>query len=75
MDFIHPSRSLGGAPVLFARKTDGLLWLCINFHGLNKIKKKDQYPLPHITDLLDSPRKAKIYLKIDLQHAYHLVQI
>ena len=37
--------------------------------------KKDCYPLPHISDLLDSPHKAKIYLKIDLWHTYHLVQI
>ena len=37
--------------------------------------KKDWYPLPLITDLLDAPQKARIYTKIDLQHAYHLVQI
>ena len=37
--------------------------------------KKDRYPLPCITNLLDSPRKAKIYSKINLGHAYHLVQI
>ena len=75
MDFIWPSQSLGGAPVLFAHKKDGLLWLCIDFHGLNKIMKKDHYPLPCITSLLDSLCKAKIYSKIDLPHAYHLVQI
>ena len=73
MDFIHPSQSPGGAPVLFARKKDGLLRLCMDFCGLNKITKKDRYPLPRITDLLDSPCKAKIYSKIDLWHAYHLV--
>ena len=37
--------------------------------------KKDRYPLPLISDLLDAPRKAKIYTKIDLTHAYHLVRI
>ena len=41
MDFIHPSRSPGRAPVLFACKKDGLLQLCVDFHGLNKITKKD----------------------------------
>ena len=41
MDFICPSRSPGRAPVLFACKKDGLLCLCINFCGLNKITKKD----------------------------------
>ena len=37
MDFIHPSRS----PVLFACKKDGSLHLCVDFHGLNRIMKKD----------------------------------
>ena len=73
MEFIHLSWSLGRALVLFTCKKDSLLQLCIDFHGLNKIMKKDHYPLPCITNLLDSPRKAKIYSKIDLQHAYHLV--
>ena len=47
----------------------------MDFRGLNKITKKDHYPLPLIMDLLDSSRKAHIYTKIDLQHAYHLVRI
>ena len=71
MDFICPSQSLGGALVLFACKKDNSLQLCIDFHSLNKIMKKDHYPLPHISNLLDSPCKAKIYLKINLWHTYH----
>ena len=43
--------------------------------GLNRITKKDQYPLPLISDLLDSLRKARIYTKINLWYAYHLVCI
>ena len=63
MDFIHPSRLLGGAPVLFICKKDGSLLLCIDFRGLNKITKKDRYPLPCISDLFNSPRKARFYMK------------
>jgi len=44
--------------VLFIKKKDGLLRLCINFHGLNHISKKDCYPLLLISNLLDLPRKA-----------------
>jgi len=73
--FIRQSTSAHGAPVLFVRKKDGSLRLCVDYRGLNKISKKDRYPLPLISDLLDSPSKAKIYSKIDLRHAYHLVRI
>ena len=75
MDFIRPSCLLGGAPVLFVCKKDGSLCLCVNFCGLNNITKKDHYPLPCISNLLDSPQKARFYMKIDLHHAYHLVHI
>jgi hypothetical protein len=43
--YIRASCSLQGEPVLFVRTKDGLLQLCINFRGLNKISKKDRYPL------------------------------
>ena len=75
MDFIRPSHSPGGALVLFICKKDGSLHLCVDFRGLNKITKKDHYPLPHISNLLNSPRKPRFYTKIDLRHAYHLIHI
>ena len=46
-----------------------------NYQGLNKISKKDRYHLPLISDLLDSLSQAKVYTKVDLRHAYHLVHI
>ena len=70
-----PIRQAERAPVLFVRKKDGSLHLCVDFCNLNKITKKDHYPLPHISNLLDSPQKARFYTKIDLHHAYHLVHI
>ena len=73
--FIQPTASSHAALVLFIKKKDGSLCLCVDFRGLNKITKKDRYPLPLISNLLDSPSRAKIYSKIDLRHVYHLVQI
>lgn len=73
--FIRPSNSPHGAPVLFVRKKDGSLRLCVDFRGLNKISKKDRYPLPFISDLLSTAGRARIYTTIDLRHAYHLVRI
>ncbi|CDO68992.1 hypothetical protein BN946_scf184762.g8 [Trametes cinnabarina] len=73
--FIRPSNSPCGAPVLFVKKKDSSLCLCVDYQGLNKITRKDRYPLPLVSDLLDTPRKARIYTKIDLRHAYNLVRI
>ena len=70
--FICPSKAGHGMPILFFKKKDGSLHLCVKFHSLNCITKKDHYPFPLISDLLDAPSKACIYTKIDLQHAYHL---
>jgi hypothetical protein len=75
MGYIRPTRSSHGAPILFVKKKSGELRLCVDFRALNKITKKDRYPLPLITDLLDAPRKARIYTKIDLWHAFHLVRV
>ena len=73
--FIQQSISPHGAPILFVKKKDGSLRLCVDFHALNRITKKDHYPLPLISDLLNAPGKARIYSKIDLRYAYHLVRI
>ena len=74
-NFIYPSRSSHGAPILFVKKKDGTLRLCVDYRGLNRITKKDRYPLPLIADLLDAPGRARIYTKLDLRHAYHLLRI
>ncbi|KAJ3009535.1 hypothetical protein NUW54_g2750 [Trametes sanguinea] len=70
--FIRPSNLPCRAPVLFIKKKDGSLRLCVDYRGLNKITWKDRYPLPLVSDLLDTTRKAWIYTKINLQHAYNL---
>jgi hypothetical protein len=44
--FIRPSNSLWGAPVLFVKKKDGTLRLCIDYRQLNKVAVKNRYPLP-----------------------------
>src|SRR5258707_15487807 len=73
--FICQGKSPWGSPVLLVKKKDGSLHLCMDFHALNRVTEKDCYPLPLISDLLTSPAPARIYSKIDLKHAYHLVRI
>ena len=46
--FIRPSSSPWGAPVLFVKKKDESLRLCIDYKGLNKVTIKNKYPLPRI---------------------------
>ena len=58
MSFIRPTSSPHSTPVLFVKKKDGSLCLCVNFCSLNCISKKDHYSLPLISNLLDSPHKA-----------------
>ena len=51
--FIRPSTSSWGASVLFVKKKDGSLRLCIEYRQLNKVTIKNKYPLPKIDDLFD----------------------
>ena len=65
--FIIPSTSPWGAPVLFAKKKDKILRLCIDYRQLNWVTIKNRYPLPRIDDLFDQLRGARVYSKIDLR--------
>ncbi len=47
--FVQHSKSPVGAPILFVKKKDGSLRLCVDYRGLNKITKKNRYPLPLIS--------------------------
>jgi hypothetical protein len=73
--YICPSVSPWGAPVLFVKKKDGTLRLCMEFIELNKITVKNKYPLPRIDDLFDQLKNEKIFSKIDLRSGYHQVRI
>jgi hypothetical protein len=73
--FIRPSKSPAGAPILFVKKKDGSLRLCVDYRGLNKVTRKDRYPLPRIDDLLDRLRNAYIFTKLDLRSGYNLVRM
>jgi len=73
--YIRPSVSPWGAPVLFVKKKDGTLRLCIDYRQLNKMTMKNRYPLPRIVDLFDQVRGSTIFSKIDLRLGYHQIRI
>jgi Reverse transcriptase (RNA-dependent DNA polymerase) len=72
---IRPLNSLFKAPVLFIKKKDGSLQLCVDFQWFDTITQKDKYPLPLTSELLDTLSRAEVFTKIDLKHAYHLIRI
>ncbi|KAL0554363.1 hypothetical protein IC582_008282 [Cucumis melo] len=73
--FIRPSVSPWGAPVLFVKKKDGSMRLCIDYRELNKVTVKNTYPLPRIDDLFDQLQGATVFSKIDLRSGYHQLRI
>lgn len=73
--YIQPSKAPYGAPVLFQRKKDGSLRLCVDYKALNKITIKNKYPVPLIADLSDQHGKARCFSKIDLRSGYYQVRI
>lgn len=73
--FIRPSLSPYGAPVLFVKKKDGSMRMCIDYRALNKLTVKNKYSLPRIDELLDRLHGAKLFSKLDLAQGYNQVRI
>ena len=73
--FIRPRVFPWGAQVLFVKKKDGSMRLCIDYMELNKRTVKNKYPLPCIEDLFDQLHGATVFSKIDLRSGYHQIKI
>lgn len=73
--FIRRSESPAGAPILFVKKKDGSLRLCVDYRGLNKVTTPNRCPLPLISETFDQLGKAKYFTKLDMRGAYNLLRI
>ncbi|GJS84964.1 reverse transcriptase domain-containing protein [Tanacetum coccineum] len=73
--FIRPSHSPWGAPVLFVKKKDGSMRMCIDYRELNKLTIKNRYPLPRIDDLFDQLQGACCFSKLDLRSGYYQLRV
>ena len=74
-EFIRPNVSPWGAPVLFMKKKDGTLQMCIDYRQINKVTVKNKYPLPRIEDLFDQLKGAGVFSKIDLRSRYYQLRV
>ena len=73
--FIRPSVSPWGAPVLFVKKKDGTLRMCVNYRQINKVTVKNKYPLPRIEDLFYQLKGVGVISKIDLRSGYYQLRV
>ena len=72
---VRRSRSSTGAPILFVRKKDGTLRICVEYRALNQLTIPNKYPLPLISELLDKTKGGKLFTRLDLKNGYNLLRI
>ena len=73
--FICPSTSTWEASMLFVKKKDDMLRLCIDYRKLNRVTVKNKHPLPMIDALFDQLKGVKYFSKIDLRTGYHQLRV
>ena len=73
--FIRPSKSPISAPILFDQKSNGFLYLCVNYQSFNNLTIKNRYPLPLIGELLDRLRRTRRFTQLELTNIYYQMRI
>lgn len=74
-DVIEPSQSPWASPVVLVKKRDNTLRLCVDYRRLNKVTRKDVYPLPRIDDALDRLCNARYFSSMDLKSGYWQLEV
>ena len=74
-DLIRPSVSPFDSPVLFVKKPDDNLRLCVDYRALNRMTIKNRYPIPLTIEIMDRIRNAKEFIRVDVRDAFHRMRI
>ena len=69
--WIRRSKSPVSAPIVFTRKKNGSIRVCVDYRNLNKVTMWNGYPPSLIPELTDRLVGAKIFTKLDIWQAYH----
>ena len=76
MHWLHQAKLIAlGSSILFVKKKDGSMRLCVDYRALNEVTIKNKYPIPRIDDLFDQLKGAKYFSKIDLRSGYFQLKI
>lgn len=70
---IRPSDSEYASPIVLVKKKSGDLRMCVDYRALNKVTKRDNYPIPLIDDCIDYLANKDIFSLIDLKSGFHQV--
>ena len=73
--FIHPSTSSFGSSVLFVKKLDGSLRLCVDYRALNRMTIKNRYPISLTTEIMDRIKGAKRFTRLDVRDAFNRIRV
>ena len=72
---VEPSESPWASPIVLVNKKDGSVRFCVDYRALNKITKRDVYPLPRIDDLLGALDGMRYFTSLDLKSGYWQIRM
>ncbi|XP_041449446.1 uncharacterized protein LOC121404234 [Drosophila obscura] len=74
-DIIIPSTSEYASPVVLIKKPNGSDRLCVDYRRLNKLIKKENFPVPNIEERLQDAKRFKYLSSLDLNSGYYQIEV
>ncbi len=74
-EIIEESNSPYASPVVLVRKKNGDLRMVVDYRKLNKLTKRDAYPLPRIEETFTLLSGSKWFTVLDLKSGYYQLEV